>query len=84
MAGSLAVRVEGHTDNVGNAASNVRLSQDRAQAVIAYLQQMSPENFPAARFMPPVGYGDTQPVASNKTSAGKAANRRVVIALGNQ
>ena len=84
VAGSLAVRVEGHTDNVGNAASNVRLSQDRAQAVIAYLQQMSPENFPAARFMPPVGYGDTQPVASNKTSAGKAANRRVVIALGNQ
>jgi outer membrane protein OmpA-like peptidoglycan-associated protein len=66
------IRVEGHTDSVGSDASNMKLSQDRANSVKAYLvkQGIDPARLEA------VGYGPTKPIASNATSKGKAANRR--------
>jgi len=68
------VQVEGHTDNVGNAASNMSLSQKRAEAVKAYL--IAKYKTEAGR-LSAKGFGDTQPIADNKTDAGRAKNRRV-------
>jgi outer membrane protein OmpA-like peptidoglycan-associated protein len=67
------VRVEGHTDNVGDPAKNLKLSQDRAASVVAYLVKkgVAPERLEAQ------GFGDTKPLEDNSTKAGKAANRRV-------
>ena len=69
--------IEGHTDNVGKPAKNLKLSQERAAAVVNYLT----ENGIAAGRLSSVGFGDTKPVASNKTKAGKAENRRVEVKL---
>ncbi len=67
------VEVQGHTDNVGNPKSNLKLSQDRADAVRDYLIKKGvPENQLVAK-----GYGDTMPIADNKTKAGRSKNRRV-------
>jgi outer membrane protein OmpA-like peptidoglycan-associated protein len=70
---SIFVRVEGHTDNVGKLATNLRVSQARADAVKAFLvkQGCDPKHISA------LGYGPTRPIASNATRAGKALNRRV-------
>lgn len=68
------VQIEGHTDNTGKAAGNLALSQKRAEAVVAWLS--SNLQTPAER-MTAKGFGDTQPIASNKTEAGRAKNRRV-------
>lgn len=84
IAGGLAIRIEGHTDSQGDPTMNRILSQARAEAVRDYLMGVSTTNFPAERFVRPVGYGQDQPVAPNYTEAGRAQNRRVVIALGNQ
>lgn len=67
------VVVEGHTDNTGARAFNQKLSQDRALAVRAYLvgKGIEPERLEAK------GYGQTRPVADNKTAAGREQNRRV-------
>jgi len=70
---SYLVEVRGHTDNVGNPASNLTLSGDRAAAVRDYLMTKGVD---VAR-LTSHGFGDTLPVASNKTTAGKAKNRRV-------
>jgi OOP family OmpA-OmpF porin len=67
--------LEGHTDNVGKKASNQSLSQRRAEAVKAYVVG---KGIDAAR-LTAKGYGDTKPVADNKTVDGRAANRRVVF-----
>ena len=79
------VQVEGHTDNLPISSalfpSNWELSSARAGSVIRYMsasQNMSPDRFVA------VGYGDTQPLASNKTSEGRARNRRVDLLLLNK
>jgi OOP family OmpA-OmpF porin len=66
------LRVEGHTDNTGNPAANVKLSQERADAVVKYLEGkgVDPSRLVA------VGYGATRPVASNDSAANKALNRR--------
>jgi outer membrane protein OmpA-like peptidoglycan-associated protein len=69
--------VQGHTDNVGNAAANQRLSQRRAASVVTYL---AGKGIGRNRLVPR-GYGQTQPVAPNNTNAGRAANRRVVFQL---
>jgi outer membrane protein OmpA-like peptidoglycan-associated protein len=66
------VRVEGHTDNTGKSAANVKLSQSRAEVVREYLVARGVAN----DRLTAKGYGDTQPVASNKTAAGRTANRR--------
>jgi outer membrane protein OmpA-like peptidoglycan-associated protein len=67
------VRVEGHTDSQGNDARNLNLSQRRAENVRAFLirEGVSPERLEA------VGYGETRPVDTNKTSKGRENNRRV-------
>ena len=73
----LVVELEGHTDNVGADAYNLQLSQRRADAVREYLlsQGVSPRQLTAR------GYGESKPVGNNKTEAGRAENRRVVMAV---
>jgi OOP family OmpA-OmpF porin len=70
--------VVGHTDNVGNADSNLALSKSRAQAVVDYLKQ---KGIPASRFQLVDGKGQSNPIADNNSASGKALNRRVVITL---
>ena len=74
------VRVEGHTDNVGNADKNMKLSQDRAAAVVAYLVKkgVAPERLEAQ------GLGDTKPVDDNKSPKGRQNNRRVEFNIINE
>lgn len=72
----LKVYVVGHTDNVGQFASNVKLSQARAASVVNAL--VNKHGIAAAR-LTPFGSGPTSPVASNKTDEGKAKNRRVEL-----
>lgn len=73
---SLKIEIQGHTDNVGAAAANLRLSQDRAAAVKAHLVQ----NFRiASDRLTTSGFGDTKPLAGNDTEEGRARNRRVEI-----
>jgi OOP family OmpA-OmpF porin len=67
------VEIAGHTDADGEDAVNQTLSEKRAQAVLDYLVKAG---LPASRFTP-VGYGSSQPVASNDTEEGKAQNRRI-------
>lgn len=78
---SLAVEVHGHTDNVGDAAANQQLSEDRALAVKQWLERRSPATFPPGRLRV-FAHGSTQPVESNRTEPGRAANRRVEIVIG--
>ncbi|MCQ2323709.1 MAG: OmpA family protein [Paludibacteraceae bacterium] len=67
------IEVQGHTDNVGKAALNKKLSQDRAESVMNYLIKAG---VPQQR-LSAVGFGSEVPVADNKTKAGRAQNRRV-------
>ncbi|MGE3675120.1 MAG: OmpA family protein, partial [Polyangiaceae bacterium] len=67
------LRVEGHTDNVGQAADNEKLSGERALTVKRWLVEKGVD---AARLIS-VGCGQTRPIASNATEEGKAQNRRV-------
>jgi OOP family OmpA-OmpF porin len=66
------IRIEGHTDNVGKSADNMKLSQDRALAVVQWL---SDHGISKDRCFA-VGFGDSKPIADNKTDDGKAQNRR--------
>ena len=72
----LKVDIVGHTDMVGDAASNVKLSQARAQAVVTAL--VSKHSITAARLVA-FGAGSYAPVATNKTDEGRAKNRRVEL-----
>lgn len=71
------IEVQGHTDNVGNDASNLTLSQLRAQSVTSYLNSHGVDS---ARIKA-VGYGESMPIASNETPSGREANRRVEIKI---
>lgn len=73
---ALHLRVEGHTDNQGNATANESLSEMRAQSVVAWL---AAHGVPAAR-LTAKGFGQTKPVADNSTEEGRAKNRRVELA----
>ncbi len=70
-------RVEGYTDSVGSAKLNQGLSERRAAAVLDYLVSHGI----AGERLSSVGYGEDNPIASNKTRAGRAKNRRVEINL---
>jgi outer membrane protein OmpA-like peptidoglycan-associated protein len=69
----VTIQIEGHTDSDGSEGYNLRLSQSRADAVRAYLTE---QGITAAR-LESVGYGETRPIDTNRTTAGKANNRRV-------
>jgi len=69
--------IEGHTDNVGTAEYNQKLSEQRAHAVMKYLIDRGV----AANRLHSVGYGLTKPVADNKTEDGRARNRRVELVI---
>ena len=81
VAGGAVVEVHGHTDNVGGADTNQKLSEERAFAVKSWLEQQSPVNFPSGRVRV-FAHGSTNPVALNSTPEGRAQNRRVEIVLG--
>ncbi|MES2300210.1 MAG: OmpA family protein [Pseudomonadota bacterium] len=76
----LAIQISGHTDNVGEPGSNLRLSKLRADAVRDWLQANAPSEFPDGRIRVRA-FGDAQPVANNHSSEGRARNRRVDVAL---
>lgn len=67
------VRIEGHTDDIGEAAFNQLLSEKRAESIKNYLvlKGLDPNRFQT------VGYGESKPIADNKTEKGRAQNRRV-------
>jgi peptidoglycan-associated lipoprotein len=72
------VEVQGHTDDTGSTKYNDDLGQRRADAVRRYLSRQ--DQLPLNR-MSTISYGDTLPVAPNKTKAGRAQNRRVVLVV---
>jgi outer membrane protein OmpA-like peptidoglycan-associated protein len=76
----LQVAVEGHTDSVGAEGYNQRLSEQRADSVRSYLvrQGIGPAAVATA------GFGESQPVASNTTSAGRQQNRRVELIVSGE
>jgi outer membrane protein OmpA-like peptidoglycan-associated protein len=76
----LKIAVEGHTDSVGGDEYNLKLSQNRANSVRAYLVSQSID--PAA--VTATGFGKTMPVADNRTAAGRQANRRVELVVSGE
>ena len=74
---SLRVEIQGHTDNVGDSGANLNLSQRRARRVAETIKSYGID---AARISSR-GYGETKPVASNETEAGRAQNRRTVFVV---
>lgn len=72
------VTITGHTDNVGSAASNMKLSQNRA---INIKKMLVERGIPADRITT-VGKGETEPIESNATPEGRAKNRRIEITIG--
>jgi outer membrane protein OmpA-like peptidoglycan-associated protein len=72
---TLKIRIEGHTDNAGNDDANMKLSEDRAAAVKAYIvsKGISEDRITSQ------GFGETAPIANNNTASGRAQNRRVEI-----
>jgi outer membrane protein OmpA-like peptidoglycan-associated protein len=73
------VVVEGHTDSFGSDETNLKLSQERANAVRAYLLA-NMTNLSAADVQP-VGFGESRPVANNETVEGRAKNRRIDLLI---
>ncbi len=69
--------IEGHTDSIASESYNRRLSQQRADSVRTYLMMGGVD----ASRMQSVGMGESQPIASNETEAGRQMNRRVVFKL---
>jgi outer membrane protein OmpA-like peptidoglycan-associated protein len=76
--GSYRIEVEGHTDSVGSDAYNESLSRGRAQSVATYVTQAG---IPSNRIGAVAGLGETQPVASNDSAAGRQQNRRVELII---
>ena len=71
------VIIEGHTDNQGEDADNLVLSQKRTESVKRYLASQGIEE----SRMSAIGYGESKPVADNSTAKGRAFNRRVDFKL---
>jgi OOP family OmpA-OmpF porin len=74
---NFSLKLAGHTDNTGSDALNLKLSKDRAESVKAYLVSQGAN----ASRIEATGYGEGQPIASNKTAAGRQKNRRVEFTL---
>ncbi|HEY8713654.1 MAG TPA: OmpA family protein [Thermoanaerobaculia bacterium] len=72
------IEIQGHTDDTGGSRYNEDLGQRRADSVRRYLARQF--SIPLNR-MSTISYGDTLPVASNKTKAGRSQNRRVVLVV---
>jgi peptidoglycan-associated lipoprotein len=70
------IEIEGHTDNTGSAEMNYKLGLERAEAVKRYLYEQ--HQVPLHKISV-ISYGEEKPIAPNKTKAGRAQNRRVVI-----
>jgi len=71
------IEVKGYTDSSGGALMNTKLSEDRAQTVVAYLVQKC--NVPMRHVVSPAAMGETHTVASNETTSGRAENRRAEV-----
>lgn len=74
---SIYIEVQGHTDNIGNDADNMKLSSNRAKSVYNYLI----ENKIDSKRLTFRGFGKTVPVTSNETEDGRARNRRTVFVI---
>jgi outer membrane protein OmpA-like peptidoglycan-associated protein/tetratricopeptide (TPR) repeat protein len=72
---TVKIQIEGHTDNVGNSADNMKLSENRAKAVVNYLVS---KNISITR-LTAKGFGATKPIADNKSEMGRAQNRRTEL-----
>jgi outer membrane protein OmpA-like peptidoglycan-associated protein len=71
------LEIQGYTDSTGSKAGNLRLGQERAEAVRRYLSKSGV----ALNRMSTISYGPDDPVASNSNRAGRAQNRRVVVVV---
>src|SRR5207248_1062718 len=69
------IEVAGHTDSIGSASYNQRLSERRASGVVNFLEQLGVRS----SRLEPIGYGESQPRATNSTANGRQLNRRVEI-----
>jgi outer membrane protein OmpA-like peptidoglycan-associated protein len=74
---ALKVEISGHTDNVGTAADNIKLSTNRAKSVVDYLVSKGID----VKRMTYKGYGAAKPIASNATEEGRALNRRTEFTI---
>lgn len=72
------IEIQGHTDSRGEAATNLRIGEARAEAVRRYLNMKG--GIPLHR-MAAISYGESEPVASNMNRAGRSENRRVVLVV---
>jgi outer membrane protein OmpA-like peptidoglycan-associated protein len=73
----ITIQVQGHTDNIGNDADNLHLSDNRAKSVYNYLVDKGIKSFRLTY----KGFGKTMPVANNETEEGRARNRRTVFVI---
>jgi outer membrane protein OmpA-like peptidoglycan-associated protein len=76
---SLKIQINGHTDNVGKPSDNLKLSNNRANAVIQYLIGKGID----AKRLSSKGWGETQPLADNSNENGRAQNRRTEMKVVN-
>jgi outer membrane protein OmpA-like peptidoglycan-associated protein/tetratricopeptide (TPR) repeat protein len=74
---TLKIQIEGHTDNIGNAADNLKLSENRAKAVIAYISSKGVDT----RRVSSKGFGATKAIADNTTEEGRGQNRRTELKI---
>ena len=74
---NIVVEIQGHTDNIGSGAYNMKLSKDRAKSVFNLLS----EKGISSKQMKYKGYGETKPVADNSSEEGRAKNRRTVFLI---
>ena len=74
---NFSLKLAGHTDNVGSDAANLKLSKDRAESIKSYLvsKAVNPSRVEAT------GYGESQPIKTNKSAEGRQMNRRVEFTL---
>jgi outer membrane protein OmpA-like peptidoglycan-associated protein len=75
------VVVSGHTDSVGSAQTNQKLSKQRAETIASFLEKVGGVKRTS---LTSIGYGETRPVANNETAAGRKSNRRIEVLIINE